>query len=186
MPHPGLVEIFISHRKFVTFFYHTKCRTSPNITLCNCLLKYHFLVEALVKYTYFVFKSVIITHLVFFTIYFITRTHHWKSKYHTFCLTVSQLFMYHTQWPLQSLSVSVVPDQNLAISCVFTCIHCLSHLLLLSTSKYHTLPPLPPLRVHLIPRTLSIVMPLPKRHTTMGATRKVAPTRSPPPAPDVA
>ena len=77
MPHLGLVEIFISHRKFVKFFYHTKCRICPNITLCNWLLKYHFLVEVLVKYTYFVFKAVIITHLVFFTINFITRTHHW-------------------------------------------------------------------------------------------------------------
>ena len=77
MPHPGHVEIFVSHRKFVKFFYHTECRTCPNITLCNRLLKYHIFVEVLVKYTYFVFKTVIITHLVFFTIYFITLMHPW-------------------------------------------------------------------------------------------------------------
>jgi hypothetical protein len=41
------------------------------------------------------------------------------------------------------------------------------------------------LRIHLIPRTLSIVMICPKRHTTKGVTQKVAPTHSPPAAPDV-
>ena len=74
MPHPGHV---ISHRKFIKFFYHTECQTYPNIKLCNRLLKYHIFVEVLVKYTYFLFKTVIITHLVFFTFYFITLMHPW-------------------------------------------------------------------------------------------------------------
>ena len=75
--HPGHVEIFISHHKFSKFFYHTECRTCFNITLCNRPLIYHFFVEALVKYTYFVFGAVILTHFVLFTNYFITRMHPW-------------------------------------------------------------------------------------------------------------
>ena len=44
------------------------------------------------------------------------------------------------------------------------------------------------LRIHLIPCTVSIAMIRPKHHTTTtkGVTQKVAPTHSPPAAPDVA
>ena len=99
--HPGHVEIFISHRNFAKLFYHTECCTCFNITLCNRPLIYQFFVEALVKYTYFVFGAVILTHFVLFTIYFLgsQRITHF----------VSQLFMYHTQCPLQSVSFLVVP-----------------------------------------------------------------------------
>ena len=118
MPHLGLVEIFISHRKFVKFFYHTKCRICPNITLCNWLLKYHFFVVAPVKYTYFVIEAVIITHFFLSTIYFITRTHNWYLTYHTFRLTA--VYVSDSAHSSIFFLFGVPPDQNLAILCDFT------------------------------------------------------------------
>jgi hypothetical protein len=81
------------------------------------------------------------------------------------------------------------PDQNLAILCVFTCVHPPGAYHTYSCCPLHniapTSPPLP-FRVHLIPCRY-IVMPMSKRHTIKGTTRKVAPKpHSPPAAPDVA
>ena len=73
-----------------------------------------------VKYTYFVFWAVMITHFVCLTIYFITRMHPCQSKCHTFCLAAVYVSYSVTSpmfFPLGN------HDTNLAILCIFTCVH---------------------------------------------------------------
>ena len=122
---------------------------------------------------------VMITHFVCLTIYFITRMHPCQSKYHTFCLAAVYVSHSVTSPIFSPLGNH---DTNLAISCVFTCVH--------PPGDYHTGSCCPLQNIttlhtsdHL--RTTSIVVVRPKRHTTKEVTPKVASTHSPPTVPDV-
>jgi hypothetical protein len=97
----------------------------PNITLLFWLLNYQIVVEALVKYTYIVFRAVDITHSVCLTIYLITPESVEQFILSHVCILASQnithlfsqLFVYHIQSPLQSFLQSLSPLAMGGINC---------------------------------------------------------------------
>jgi len=110
LDHTVNLPVFLSHCKFICF----------NITLCNRLLKYQNFVGALVKYKYFVFEAVNNTFYPFYNLFY----HTYESLVVNLSRILSRSCLCIILSVLSNLfQLRYSPDQNLAILCVFNCVH---------------------------------------------------------------